>query len=244
MKKKIVNDKKLDVVEEIKRDIIINRFIDDDFKYFLDKFFGVFIYKGKKTFAIKTLDYFFYNFKNIFKIDPTEVLFKVIKNLMPFLVTGLKTHKKRNYYVPIVVKGNKRYILVIDWIVRFMKDNSNIWGVKKEDVLKALLDSFYFKGLAINLKKEQYKKALDSRYNIKKLSRHQFKFMKYIHWLDRKKEEASKEEYELRRKQYWEKYRFFMDKYSLRRVTLEVRLRKFKQYRADLGLKYKNIWVN
>jgi hypothetical protein len=62
-----------------------------------------------------------------------------------------------------------------------MKDNSNIWGVKKEDVLKALLDSFYLKGLAINLKKEQYKKALDSRYNIKKISRHQFRFMKYIH---------------------------------------------------------------
>src|SRR5689334_2080683 len=92
----------------------INKIHKKDLKIFLKKFLGVFIYRGKKSRAMKLIDFFYFSLKLNFKFNPLKIMYRVIKNLMPFLVTGLKTYKGRIYYVPIIVKGNKKNVLVID----------------------------------------------------------------------------------------------------------------------------------
>jgi len=241
--KKLANRMKQNyLIDMVNSNSLINTFVEDDFQDFLSKFLGVFIYKGKKTFALKTMDYFYYNLKNIFHLDPDEIFYKIVLNLIPFLVTGGKSHKGRNYYVPIVVKGNKRYVLIIDWIVRFVKDNSNIWGIKRDDVLKCLVDSFYFKGLAVNLKRDQYAKALDSKYNIRRHNSDEY--IKLMDKLD-KSEKQKQEELRLFESKPADRWWSVERRKNIRRKDfLEWKLKKFNESRIEKGLGvFKKVWV-
>jgi hypothetical protein len=48
-----------------------------------------------------------------------------------------------------------------------MRNKSNVFGIKKEDVLKNLVDIYKFKGSVIKLKEEHNKKVILTKINLK-----------------------------------------------------------------------------
>lgn len=220
----------------------INRFNYIDFRHFFFKFLGIFIYRGKRSEASKILDFFLLNLKKSFKLNPYKILFKIIKNLIPFLVTGLKTHKGRVFYVPIMVKGNKRNVLVIDWLVRLFKNYSNTWGIKKEDILKSLIDSFNLKGTAINMKKDQYNKALENKYNLKRKGYQKYLIKLYTKYNKkvREKKYIKRRFKRLQESVQWKWKTFYLKK---RKYILNWRLYYYKQRNYNEGINFKKLLV-
>jgi len=61
-----------------------------EFNYFLNKFYGSLISRGKKSFAIKQFNEILFKFKKKFKLDPFIELHKSINNLIPILSSTQK----------------------------------------------------------------------------------------------------------------------------------------------------------
>jgi len=139
---------------------------------FLQKFNGVFIFNGKKSLSKKYFDQILQKFKEIFNNDPLISLKDSIDNLVPLLGCAFKKVGKRVDVIPSAIYGNRRFVLMLTWIVRNLKRKSNIFGVKLADVINGLLDEKKKRGKIMQYKKDFYRKALAGRYLIgKKKSR-------------------------------------------------------------------------
>jgi ribosomal protein S7 len=139
-----------------------------DFLIFRKKFYGIFIFRGKKSFSIKFLHYILLNLKKLQrKVNPMQIFFIIAKRITPFLTIGQRKFGKNIIAVPSFFFGNKKNVLILRWIVRLMKNKSNIYGIKKEDVLKNLIDIYKFRGSVLKLKEEHNKKVRLTRINFK-----------------------------------------------------------------------------
>jgi len=107
-----------------------------------------------------------------------EILYIIIKKLMPDWTLVQNKQKRRVYFVPILARGNRRNIYIFDWIFRQLKSKSNVIGVKFEDIYRVLVDTFFFKGSALKLKKQFTKHATDNRGNIRKNLKQELSFKK------------------------------------------------------------------
>lgn len=76
-------------------------------------------------------------------------------------------------------------------MVRQLKNRSNIQGVKKEDVLNLLIETFNLKGSAVNLKKEFYNQALANKFNLR---RNRFARRTIVKWEKEKRKKEEEEE--------------------------------------------------
>lgn len=155
----------------------------NDFGKFLKIFIGTNIHRGKKAYSIKILNYIFLNLKKIIKKDPTKILFIIIKNLSPFITVGKRSFKKKINLIPLLTNDRKKNFLMSNWLIRQYKNKSNVSGVKKEDILKSMVDTFLLKGSAINLKKDHFLEAKKVRGNMVRNPFH-FKLMKTLTKLD------------------------------------------------------------
>jgi ribosomal protein S7 len=86
---------------------------DYEFEFFLSKFYGTLISKGKKGHAIKLFNTILINFKNKFKKDPFIELRKAIDNLIPILMSTQKRIGKVYQAVPKLAIGNKRFVIML-----------------------------------------------------------------------------------------------------------------------------------
>jgi len=84
-----------------------------EFSSFLKKFSGVLIYKGKKSYSVRTVSYLLYNLKKRFKQDPIELLYLIANKLMPTFVIGQKRYRRNVVDVPVLAYGNKKKFLYI-----------------------------------------------------------------------------------------------------------------------------------
>jgi len=85
----------------------------NEYNFFLNKFYGSLISRGRKSFAIKQFNNILINFKEKFKSDPFIDLNKSINNLIPILSSKLKKMGKVYYPVPTLAVGKRRFVLIL-----------------------------------------------------------------------------------------------------------------------------------
>lgn len=137
---------------------------DSEFEFFLCKFYGTLISRGRKGYAIKLFNKILVNFKNKFKKDPFIELRKALDNLIPILMSTQKKIGKVYHAVPKLAVGNKRFVIMLNWIIKKQKGKTNTLGIKINDVSKHLIDAVDKKGVLINLKKQNLAAALANKH--------------------------------------------------------------------------------
>lgn len=181
---------------------------DSEFEFFLSKFYGSLISRGRKAHAIKLFNKILVNFKNKFKKDPFIELRKAIDNLIPILTSTQKRVGKVYQAVPKLAIGNKRFIIMLSWIIKKQKGKSNILGIKINDVSKHLIDAVDKKGVLINLKKQNLAVALANKHLLYVNRRRSFFKWKRL----KKKKFGKKFYYKLRNSKYSKRYFKFLRK--------------------------------
>ena len=139
-----------------------------DFLIFRKKFLGMFVLRGRKSFSMKMLHYILLNLKRLkVKTNPMKLFFLIIQRVTPFLTLGQKKYGINIITVPSLLFGNKKNVILLNWIFRKLRNKSNVFGVKKEDVLKNLTDIYKFKGSVLKLKEEHNNKVILTKINLK-----------------------------------------------------------------------------
>lgn len=136
----------------------------NEFNFFLNKFFGSLISRGKKGIAIKMFNEILINFKEKFKSDPFVELHKAINNLIPILSSTQKKMGKIYHAVPSLAVGKRRFVIMINWILKKQKDKTNVKGISIKEVSKHLIDAVYKKGLLIKLKRQHLAYSLSGKH--------------------------------------------------------------------------------
>ena len=150
------------------RDKVLNNFDKDDFLFFRKKFCGVFISRGKKAYAMQIFNFIMCELKKKFRENPSLSFYKIAKNVVPFFVLRQKKFGKRIVYLPALAKGNKKNRFMLDWLVRQLRGRSNVRGVKKEDLLNLLFETYKNKGSAVSFKREYYKQAIATKSSLRR----------------------------------------------------------------------------
>jgi len=86
----------------------------DEYNFFLNKFYGSLISRGRKSFAIKQFNNILINFKENFKSDPFIDLYKSINNLIPILSSTQKRMGKVYHAVPSLAIGKRRFVIMLN----------------------------------------------------------------------------------------------------------------------------------
>jgi len=137
---------------------------DSQFEFFLTKLCGSLISRGRKDYALKLFDRILLNFKKHFKKDPFIDLRKSIENLIPVLTSTQKKIGKAYHSVPKLAFGNRRFVIMLGWIIKKQKGKSNVKGFKINDVSKNLIYAVNKKGILLNLKKQHLASSLAGRH--------------------------------------------------------------------------------
>jgi ribosomal protein S7 len=87
---------------------------NNEFEFFLSKFYGTLISRGRKSFAIKLFNKILLNLKKKFSQDPFIILHKSINNLVPLLTSTQKKIGKVYHSVPKLAVGNRRYVIMLN----------------------------------------------------------------------------------------------------------------------------------
>jgi len=146
-------------------------FDNREYMEFLSRLQGCLVFKGKRALSYKWMDKIFYKFKRTFGID-TDFLFKrTLRNITPFIgYRKVKMGKKVNP-LPILLRRSKRHVLAINWLLKDVKNKSNVRGYKFKDVWENFYDGIYNKGSIAEKKDDYFDKSLDFLYLLKKRGR-------------------------------------------------------------------------
>lgn len=136
----------------------------EEFNYFLTKFYGSLISRGRKNRAIKMFNNILFNFKAKFKKDPFIELHKSINNLIPILSTTQKKMGKIYHAVPSLAVGKRRFVIMISWILKKQKNKSNVRGINSSDISRHLIDAVYKKGVLLKLKRQYLAYSLSGKH--------------------------------------------------------------------------------
>jgi len=101
---------------EIKKRQNFGKLTSKEFSVFLKKFCGVLIYRGRKSYSIRTFNYLLYNLKKQFNQDPTKLLYNIANKLMPVFVIGQKRYGNNVVDVPVLLMVIKKKFLYIELI--------------------------------------------------------------------------------------------------------------------------------
>lgn len=131
---------------------------------YLRKFRGTLIFRGKSSLSYRWFDKIRLYYKNYFFIDVDFPIRKSILQIMP--VVGISNIKKgrRVQKVPILLKQQKRYALINDWIIRKQRGTTNVRGVKIKSIGEEIMKCFFLKSKAKVIKDDYTKEALKARY--------------------------------------------------------------------------------
>jgi len=61
---------------------------------------------------------------------------------MPIFIIGQKQYRGNISDVPILARGNKKNLYMLNWLIRQLKNKSNIVGVKKARYFKSYFRFF------------------------------------------------------------------------------------------------------
>lgn len=184
-----------------------------EFATFLKKLCGTLVHRGKKSYSIRVYNYLLLNLKKKFKKDPTILIYDVANKLMPVFVIGQKQYRGSITDVPVLARGNKKNLYMLNWLVRQLRNKSNIIGVKKQDILKIFADSVNHRSSALSSKKQHDENLQHVKHNLKRVLSHK-KLLKswrqgIMHKERQKEEEANLGEEEEDKINYRESKKMF-----------------------------------
>lgn len=168
MKKKKIIKNNLNIKSLVDKENNLNNFTYFEFNQILINFIGNLIFKGNKSFSLKFVNFLLLNLKLKLKKNPIFILMQIFKIMNPFIISSKKKFKKKIFNIPVIANQRKKNLLIAKWLLKQFKGRNNIRGIHKKDVLKNLIDTFYFKGSSINLKKNNYIEAIRNKKNIRK----------------------------------------------------------------------------
>lgn len=150
------------------------KFNNKEYLFFLRKFRGSMISKGKGSLSYKLYDSIRIYFKKILKgnklnLDPDRVFKLAISNLIPILGIANVKRGRRIETVPVLLKLRKRIVLLNKWLISSQKNKSNVRGIKMNDVSRLLLLSLKGKGNVYDQKMENLKRVYSARHILLKM---------------------------------------------------------------------------
>lgn len=160
----------------------------NEYNFFLNKFYGTLISRGRKGKAMRMFDDILVAFKEKFKSDPFVELQKAINNLIPILSSTQKKLGKVYHAVPSLAVGKRRFVIMLSWIIKKQKNKNQTRGINSKEVAKHLIDAVSKKGLLMKLKSEHLAYALSGKHllymnrkrsfvNLRDYKRRSFRFL-------------------------------------------------------------------
>jgi small subunit ribosomal protein S7 len=136
------------------------REINGDSKYSdlnIAKFINFIMKKGKKSVAEKIVYSSFSIIKEETKQDPRHIFNKAIKKVSPLVEVRGKRVGGANYQVPFQVRGERRYFLACNWLIKAASDRR---GKSMAEKLAAeILDASNGEGAAVKKREAVHKMA-------------------------------------------------------------------------------------
>ncbi len=136
------------------------RDIDGDLKYNdknIAKFINYIMEEGKKTIAEKIVYDSFNILKEKTKQDPRHIFNKAIKKVSPLVEVRGKRVGGANYQVPFQVRGERRFFLGCNWIIKAAQDRKG--KAMAEKLAIEILDASNGEGTAVKKKEAVHKMA-------------------------------------------------------------------------------------
>jgi small subunit ribosomal protein S7 len=136
------------------------RDIDGDSKYNdknIAKFINHLMKQGKKSIAENIVYSAFSIIKEETKQDPRHVFNKAIKKISPLVEVRGKRVGGANYQVPFQVRGERRYFLACNWLIKAAKDRRGRSMAEKLSV--EILDASNGEGAAVKKREAVHKMA-------------------------------------------------------------------------------------
>jgi len=136
------------------------RDINGDSKYNdknIAKFINHLMKQGKKSIAENIVYSAFSIIKEETKQDPRHVFNKAIKKISPLVEVRGKRVGGANYQVPFQVRGERRYFLACNWLIKAAKDRRGRSMAEKLSV--EILDASNGEGAAVKKREAVHKMA-------------------------------------------------------------------------------------
>ena len=138
----------------------------EEFMMFLQKFRGSLIFRGKGSLSYKYLTKIILAYKSVFAKNFEILIKKTVRNLLPVL--GLSKIKKgyKVQLVPILLKPNKRYVLMNNWILRKQKNKfgAKLRGIDINEVISLMLKASKNEGWLSEYKQDYLVEVLRARF--------------------------------------------------------------------------------
>lgn len=146
----------------------------NEYSIFLRKFLGLILKHGKKNLAVKWFHKFLFILKKFRlrwkKIGSYRVLYNAVNKFIPYVVKGkIKYGKsgKRFSVVPLKIEGNRKYVMILNFLFRILKRKTNIFKVNKNDVVRNIKECLNGHGLGLKNKVSYIKFAMKGRHYLK-----------------------------------------------------------------------------
>lgn len=136
------------------------RLIEGDSKYNdknIAKFINYVMERGKKSAAEKIVYGAFNILKEKTKQDPRHIFNKAIKKVSPLVEVRGKRVGGANYQVPFQVRGERRYFLGCNWIIKAANDRKG--RAMAEKLAIEILDASNGEGTAVKKREAVHKMA-------------------------------------------------------------------------------------
>jgi hypothetical protein len=131
---------------------------------FLRKFRGTMLFRGFGSLSHKLFNKILIVLKRRFGIDPSLSIERAILNLLPFVGYAPKKRGRKVVMTPLLLKTNRKYVLMNEWLLRKQRGKTNVRGIKIKDVARGFAECIFKRGNVFNLRADYIKKALRSRY--------------------------------------------------------------------------------
>jgi len=136
------------------------RDIEPDIKYNdinIAKFINYVMERGKKSVAAKIVYNSFEIIKEKTKQDPRHIFNKAIKRVSPLVEVRGKRVGGANYQVPFQVRGERRFFLACNWLIKAASDRKGHSTAEK--LAAEILDASEGEGAAIKKREAVHKMA-------------------------------------------------------------------------------------
>jgi len=139
---------------------VSKRTIEGDAKYNdinIAKFINYIMERGKKSGAERIVYGSFEILKDKTKQDPRHIFNKAIKKVSPLVEVRGKRVGGANYQVPFQVRGERRYFLACNWIIKAAQDRKGRSTAEK--LAAEILDASNGEGTAVKKREAVHKMA-------------------------------------------------------------------------------------
>ena len=125
------------------------------------------IFRGRSRIVRRHYEKLLLTLKIKLKKNPHSSLRQAFDNLYPLFAGSQRKFGKKFIMLPTFATGSRRYVMVMNWLIRKHKGRSNTRGYKIDEICRLIVEAANNKGKAITMKKYFYKNVLATRHMLK-----------------------------------------------------------------------------